>query len=116
MSAPRIVVEGREYVRSGGTWADAQTHLFVPLALASRIDALARTDRALWERVCAWDGKDTRRPQPAAARPPGRGRGGCRQTHCWRCAKRISDFSHARCEECNWIQCDCGACGCDYWG
>lgn len=37
-----------------------------------------------------------------------------RSTHCWFCRADIDNATNLECVSCNWILCDCGACGCGY--
>lgn len=37
-----------------------------------------------------------------------------RNPNCHSCKKAISTNSHLTCNDCNWILCDCGSCGCNY--
>ncbi|PYI54932.1 hypothetical protein [Paenibacillus flagellatus] len=39
-----------------------------------------------------------------------------RSDNCWRCRKYITTRTHLICYRCKWIQCECGACGCNYGG
>jgi|GEM_PF-3338561 len=35
-----------------------------------------------------------------------------RVTHCWACKKTLDNSIDVECVSCNWILCQCGACGC----
>lgn len=37
-----------------------------------------------------------------------------RVTYCYRCKNRLDNSLEQECDECGWIVCDCGACGCGY--
>lgn len=39
---------------------------------------------------------------------------GVRHTYCWSCPQHrsLSTLTHLICNQCNWLICDCGACGC----
>jgi len=37
-----------------------------------------------------------------------------RSTHCFQCKSDIDTETNEQCNNCKWIICDCGACGCDY--
>ena len=37
-----------------------------------------------------------------------------RNTHCYSCKEKISTYTNLICNSCNWIICNCGACGCGY--
>ena len=37
-----------------------------------------------------------------------------RFTHCFRCKQDINSRDFRLCEKCEWIKCDCMACGCEY--
>jgi hypothetical protein len=39
-----------------------------------------------------------------------------RVTHCYSCHKNLSTTDFGICDKCGWIQCSCGACGCQYLG
>jgi len=39
-----------------------------------------------------------------------------RSATCWKCRKGLSTHRDILCYSCDWIQCDCGACGCNYHG
>lgn len=35
-----------------------------------------------------------------------------RDTHCFKCKKKLNSLDFATCPQCHWIKCKCGACGC----
>lgn len=35
-----------------------------------------------------------------------------RNTHCWKCTRQLISDGYPECVYCNWILCECGACGC----
>lgn len=37
-----------------------------------------------------------------------------RSPNCHSCKKIISTNTHKTCNECRWVLCDCGSCGCNY--
>lgn len=37
-----------------------------------------------------------------------------RVTHCYSCKRGLSSYSGNTCKTCQWIRCQCGACGCRY--
>jgi hypothetical protein len=37
-----------------------------------------------------------------------------RQANCFSCQKFITTDTHASCNTCRWLKCNCGACGCRY--
>lgn len=37
-----------------------------------------------------------------------------RVTHCYNCSNNLSTTDFCICDKCRWIQCSCGACGCQY--
>lgn len=37
-----------------------------------------------------------------------------RVTHCFKCGEHLDNAITAECAACNWILCECGACGCSY--
>jgi uncharacterized small protein (DUF1192 family) len=37
-----------------------------------------------------------------------------RITHCWSCKRHLDSSIDLECVACNWILCDCGACGCGW--
>ena len=37
-----------------------------------------------------------------------------RATHCFKCKISLGSTDFALCQNCGWIQCSCGACGCSY--
>jgi hypothetical protein len=39
-----------------------------------------------------------------------------RVAHCFDCHASLSDLEYPLCDECGWIVCTCGACGCVYEG
>ncbi len=39
-----------------------------------------------------------------------------RENHCYRCKSKLYSSTHPTCSVCNWMICDCGACGCQYDG
>ena len=38
-----------------------------------------------------------------------------RMPHCYACARIIDGFKSFSCDECKWLICSCGACGCGYY-
>jgi hypothetical protein len=36
-----------------------------------------------------------------------------RDARCWKCKAELSTETHQKCQVCNWIKCNCGACGCN---
>ena len=47
-------------------------------------------------------------------RPYAEARNRMRVTHCYRCSENLSTSDFGICDQCGWIQCSCGACGCQY--
>jgi hypothetical protein len=39
-----------------------------------------------------------------------------RVTHCYACKTHLDNAINVQCVACNWILCDCGACGCGWTG
>ena len=39
-----------------------------------------------------------------------------RHTHCYSCKRYINSVDFSLCEDCGWIRCECGHCGCQYEG
>lgn len=39
-----------------------------------------------------------------------------RNAHCYECKEPLNSLAKFECEQCGWILCDCGACGCGYGG
>lgn len=39
-----------------------------------------------------------------------------RNAHCYDCKEPLNSLAKFECEQCGWILCDCGACGCGYGG
>ena len=37
-----------------------------------------------------------------------------RVTHCFECKQDLNSVDFSICFSCGWIECDCGACGCEY--
>jgi hypothetical protein len=37
-----------------------------------------------------------------------------RSRNCWSCGGSLNRATHERCTSCQWLQCGCGACGCNY--
>lgn len=37
-----------------------------------------------------------------------------RDAYCYSCKKVLSTLTQLECEDCDWILCECGACGCNY--
>lgn len=37
-----------------------------------------------------------------------------RSTHCFGCKLPLDSVNFNQCPECNWLRCECGACGCNY--
>jgi hypothetical protein len=37
-----------------------------------------------------------------------------RVTNCYSCKRRLTGVSNDICKKCNWIVCECKACGCNY--
>ncbi len=37
-----------------------------------------------------------------------------RETHCYDCKQDLNSSDFSICEQCMWIRCPCGACGCGY--
>ena len=37
-----------------------------------------------------------------------------RATHCYNCKRELTTQTHLGCNNCSWILCDCGACGCGF--
>lgn len=37
-----------------------------------------------------------------------------RSTHCYRCKRALDSVNFDECPECQWLRCQCGACGCGY--
>ena len=37
-----------------------------------------------------------------------------RETHCYDCKQDLNSSDFSICEQCKWIRCPCGACGCGY--
>lgn len=37
-----------------------------------------------------------------------------RSTHCYRCKRGLDSVNFDQCAECQWLRCECGACGCGY--
>lgn len=37
-----------------------------------------------------------------------------RSTHCYRCKLPLDSVDFTQCPECQWLRCECGACGCEY--
>ena len=37
-----------------------------------------------------------------------------RFTHCYGCKRDLNSIDFRLCDACRWIQCECGACGCNY--
>jgi hypothetical protein len=37
-----------------------------------------------------------------------------RSTHCYRCERGLDSVNFGQCPECQWLRCECGACGCGY--
>ena len=42
--------------------------------------------------------------------------GRSRSANCYKCRRKIDSVNFSICGHCNWIECQCGACGCDYKG
>lgn len=38
-----------------------------------------------------------------------------RNAHCYACKEPLNSLAEFECDQCRWILCDCGACGCGYW-
>lgn len=41
-------------------------------------------------------------------------RANMRSTHCYKCKRNINSVNFSICGKCNWIACQCNACGCGY--
>lgn len=39
-----------------------------------------------------------------------------RETQCYKCKEDLNSSDFSICEQCKWIRCPCGACGCGYRG
>jgi hypothetical protein len=37
-----------------------------------------------------------------------------RSTHCYACKRDLNSVSFSQCPSCQWIRCECRACGCSY--
>jgi len=37
-----------------------------------------------------------------------------RETHCFNCKEDINSIDFELCDDCSWIICDCGTCGCNW--
>jgi len=35
-----------------------------------------------------------------------------RRSYCWKCKEAVSSSANKQCEDCGWLICSCGACGC----
>ena len=37
-----------------------------------------------------------------------------RVNHCYQCQNEVTSFTNPVCKKCNWLACNCSACGCGY--
>ncbi len=50
--------------------------------------------------------------QPFTEDDPSPPTDGSEQQHCWQCKEELLEELDERCEDCGWLACRCGACGC----
>jgi hypothetical protein len=39
-----------------------------------------------------------------------------REAHCYSCGDDLNSEDNEECEDCEWLLCDCGRCGCEFEG